>query len=414
MSDYYWTLPVLGVVGLLFAGLIYASIKRVKVSNQKMVEISDAIHDGAMVFLRREYSILVVFIVLVFGLLSWAVTLWTAAAFVLGAVSSMMAGFFGLKAATRANVRTTQAANDSGIAAALNIAFSGGAVMGLSVASLGLMGVSIAFMLGLGGSIEFSDISGFAMGASSIALFARVGGGIFTKTADVGADLVGKVEAGIPEDDPRNPATIADNVGDCVGDTAGMGADIFESYVGSVIATIALAATGASEVLNITQTNRLLYMALPLYIIAIGLAASLIGVASMRLLGRLGPAQALRYSPMLSAILLLVGTYLTVEGLGLEVGIFLAVLTGTVSGTVIGAADGMVHVGQSHSTHCPRLKDRCGDQHHCRARGRDAVYRAARPDHLRQHPDRLPLFRAVRDWNRSRRNAGNGGSDDVG
>ncbi len=336
MSDYYWTLPVLGVVGLLFAGLIYASIKRVKVSNQKMVEISDAIHDGAMVFLRREYSILVVFIVLVFGLLSWAVTLWTAAAFVLGAVSSMMAGFFGLKAATRANVRTTQAANDSGIAAALNIAFSGGAVMGLSVASLGLMGVSIAFMLGLGGSIEFSDISGFAMGASSIALFARVGGGIFTKTADVGADLVGKVEAGIPEDDPRNPATIADNVGDCVGDTAGMGADIFESYVGSVIATIALAATGASEVLNITQTNRLLYMALPLYVIAIGLAASLIGVASMRLLGRLGPAQALRYSPMLSAILLLVGTYLTVEGLGLEVGIFLAVLTGTVSGTVIG------------------------------------------------------------------------------
>ena len=336
MSDYYWTLPVLGVVGLLFAGLIYASIKRVKVSNQKMVEISDAIHDGAMVFLRREYSILVVFIVLVFGLLSWTVTLWTAAAFVLGAVSSMMAGFFGLKAATRANVRTTQAANDSGIAAALNIAFSGGAVMGLSVASLGLMGVSIAFMLGLGGSIEFSDISGFAMGASSIALFARVGGGIFTKTADVGADLVGKVEAGIPEDDPRNPATIADNVGDCVGDTAGMGADIFESYVGSVIATIALAATGASEVLNITQTNRLLYMALPLYIIAIGLVASLIGVASMRLLRRLGPAQALRYSPMLSAILLLVGTYLTVEGMGLEVGIFLAVLTGTVSGIVIG------------------------------------------------------------------------------
>ena len=336
MSDYYWTLPVLGVVGLLCAGLIYASIKRVKVSNQKMVEISDAIHDGAMVFLRREYSILVVFIVLVFGLLSWTVTLWTAAAFVLGAVSSMMAGFFGLKAATRANVRTTQAANDSGIAAALNIAFSGGAVMGLSVASLGLMGVSIAFMLGLGGSIEFSDISGFAMGASSIALFARVGGGIFTKTADVGADLVGKVEAGIPEDDPRNPATIADNVGDCVGDTAGMGADIFESYVGSVIATIALAATGASEVLNITQTNRLLYMALPLYIIAIGLVASLIGVASMRLLRRLGPAQALRYSPMLSAILLLVGTYLTVEGMGLEVGIFLAVLTGTVSGIVIG------------------------------------------------------------------------------
>ena len=336
MSDYYWTLPVLGVVGLLFAGLIYASIKKVKVSNQKMVEISDAIHDGAMVFLRREYGILLVFIVLACGLLSWAVSVWTAVAFVLGAACSMMAGFFGLKAATRANVRTTQAAHDSGIAEALNIAFSGGAVMGLSVASLGLIGVSIAFMLGLSGSIEFSDISGFAMGASSIALFARVGGGIYTKSADVGADLVGKVEAGIPEDDPRNPATIADNVGDCVGDTAGMGADIFESYVGSVIATIALAATGASEVLQITQTNRLLYMALPLYIIAIGLAASLIGVASMRFLRGMGPAQALRYSPVVSAILLLVGTYLTVDGMGLELGIFFAVLTGTVSGIVIG------------------------------------------------------------------------------
>ena len=164
MSDYYWTLPVLGVVGLLFAGLIYASIKKVKVSNQKMVEISDAIHDGAMVFLQREYGILLLFIVLAFGLLSWAVSVWTAVAFVLGAASSMMAGFFGLKAATRANVRTTQAAHDSGIAEALNIAFSGGAVMGLSVASLGLMGVSIAFMLGRRGSIEFSDISGFAMG----------------------------------------------------------------------------------------------------------------------------------------------------------------------------------------------------------------------------------------------------------
>ena len=336
MSNYSWTLPLLGVVGLLFAGLVYALIKRVKVSDQKMVEISDAIHDGAMVFLRREYGILSLFILLVFGLLSWAVSLWTAMAFVLGAVNSMLAGFFGMKAATRANVRTTQAANDSGIAEALNVAFSGGAVMGLSVASLGLMGVSTAFLLALRGSIEFSDISGFAMGASSIALFARVGGGIFTKSADVGADLVGKVEAGIPEDDPRNPATIADNVGDCVGDTAGMGADIFESYVGSVIATIALAATGASGVLQINQANRLLYMALPLYIIALGLTASLIGVASMRLLRGMGPAQALRYSPILSALLLLGGTYLTVAGMGLEMGIFLAVLTGTVSGIVIG------------------------------------------------------------------------------
>ena len=208
--------------------------------------------------------------------------------------------------------------------------------MGLSVASLGLIGITFAFLLYLNGVIEVSDISGFAMGASSIALFARVGGGIFTKTADVGADLVGKVEARIPEDDPRNPATIADNVGDCVGDTAGMGADIFESYVGSVVATIAIAATGTSSVLDITPDTRQAYMALPLAIIAIGLVASLVGVASIRLLRGMGPAAALRYAPYVSAILLLAGTYLTINAMELEIGIFYAILLGTVAGIVIG------------------------------------------------------------------------------
>jgi K(+)-stimulated pyrophosphate-energized sodium pump len=174
------------------------------------------------------------------------------------------------------------------------------------------------------------------MGASSIALFARVGGGIFTKSADVGADLVGKVEAGIPEDDPRNPATIADNVGDCVGDTAGMGADIFESYVGSVIATIALAATGASKVLAITDANRLDYMSLPIFIISVGLIASLVGVVSIRVLGGLGPAQALRYSTFVSAALLLIGAFFVIDALGMEIGIFYAIVMGTISGIVIG------------------------------------------------------------------------------
>ena len=248
----------------------------------------------------------------------------------------MLAGFFGMKAATRANVRTTQAANDSGVAAALNVAFSGGSVMGLSVASLGLAGLAVAFLLAEGGSIGFDYISGFAMGASSIALFARVGGGIFTKTADVGADLVGKVEAGIPEDDPRNPATIADNVGDCVGDTAGMGADIFESYVGSVIATIALAATGVSGTLSISPETRILYMALPLFVIGIGLIASLIGIASIRMMQRLGPAEALRYAPIVSAVLFLAGTYWTINCMDLEIGIFIAVVVGTLSGILIG------------------------------------------------------------------------------
>ena len=336
MTDLYTFFPFLGLVGLIFAGMIYLSIKKIEVHNRLMIEISEAIHDGAMVFLKREYSILVIFIALIFGLLSWKIALWTGIAFVLGALSSMLAGFFGLKAATRANVRTTQAANQSGMAQALNVAFSGGAVMGLSVASLGLIGVSVAFILANRGVLEISDISGFAMGASSIALFARVGGGIFTKSADVGADLVGKVEAGIPEDDPRNPATIADNVGDCVGDTAGMGADIFESYVGSVIATIALAATGASQVLGISDANRIDYMALPLLVIALGLIASLLGVASIRVLRNLGPAQALRYSTFVSAGLLLIGAFLIINSMGLEIGIFYAILMGTISGIVIG------------------------------------------------------------------------------
>ncbi len=336
MTSTNYLLPAAGIIGLAVAGLIYLSIKRIKVTNPLMVTISDRIHEGAMVFLRREYTILAAFIFIVFLLLYFAITPWTAAAFAFGAACSMTAGFFGMKAATRANVRTAQAARDGGMPAALHVAFSGGAVMGLAVASLGLIGVSITYTLGLEGVLEFSDISGFAMGASSIALFARVGGGIYTKTADVGADLVGKVEAGIPEDDPRNPATIADNVGDCVGDTAGMGADIFESYVGSVIATIALAALGSARVLGITDANRLDYMILPLLVVAVGLIASLIGVASIRVLRNLGPANALRYSTFVSAALLLIGTFLLVAAMHLEIGIFYSVLVGTISGIVIG------------------------------------------------------------------------------
>ncbi|HRR56457.1 MAG TPA: sodium/proton-translocating pyrophosphatase, partial [Acidobacteriota bacterium] len=198
MADISIWFPALGVLGLLVALLLFLSIRRIEVTNPLMVEISDAIHHGAMVFLGREYGILAGFVVLVFVLLSWAISWHTATAFAIGAGCSMLAGFFGLQAATRANVRTSQAANQSGMAAALSVAFSGGAVMGLSVASLGLIGLGIAFLLYQRGIVDASDINGFAMGASTIALFARVGGGIYTKTADVGADLVGKVEAGIP------------------------------------------------------------------------------------------------------------------------------------------------------------------------------------------------------------------------
>ncbi len=323
---------ILGVVGLAVALAIYRYIASQSAGSDLMIEISDAIHEGAMVFLRKEYQILAVFIVVVFLLLMVFISFATSIAFLCGAACSMLAGFLGMKAATRANVRTSQAAAESGQAKALSIAFSGGAVMGLAVASLGLIGLGIFFWIFA--KSDTSILSGFAMGASSIALFARVGGGIYTKSADVGADLVGKVEAGIPEDDPRNPGVIADNVGDCVGDTAGMGADIFESYVGSVVATIALGATvtlaAGSEGLRFS------YVALPLLVIIWGLIASLIGIGSMRVLQNTHPAAALRNAPIISAIILIIGSIFLVTGIGLPFREWWAILIGCVSGTAIG------------------------------------------------------------------------------
>jgi K(+)-stimulated pyrophosphate-energized sodium pump len=317
---------VLGVVGLLVAFAIYCYIKRQPSGTDLMTEIADAIHDGAMVFLRKEYQILAIFIAVVFLLLIVFIAWQTALAFLVGAACSMLAGFFGMQAATQANVRTSQAAAQNGQGQALGIAFSGGAVMGLSVASLGLLGLGLFFLLFARTNASF--ISGFAMGASSIALFARVGGGIYTKAADVGADLVGKIEAGIPEDDPRNPGVIADNVGDCVGDTAGMGADIFESYVGSIVATIAIGAgMGAS---------RFGYMALPMLVVVLGLVASLVGIGAMWLLRQTNPASALRNATFLSTVLLLVGSLVLVPGIGLPFNVFWAILAGSIGGIAIG------------------------------------------------------------------------------
>jgi K(+)-stimulated pyrophosphate-energized sodium pump len=282
--------PLLGAVGFVIAIVMYNMVKAEPVGNERMKEISEDIYKGAMAFLGREYRVLAVFIVLVFGLIAMGMNFQTAFSFLGGAICSMTCGFIGMKAATRANVRTTEAARASGQAKALEVSFNGGAVMGLAVASLGLVGVGVAYIF-FGGSPETAKyINGFAMGASSIALFARVGGGIYTKAADVGADLVGKIEAGIPEDDPRNPGVIADNVGDCVGDTAGMGADIFESYVGSVIATMAIAAAAGPELLlqigsnvNVLQTQSAA-MLLPLALAMVGLVFSVVGIASMKIL----------------------------------------------------------------------------------------------------------------------------------
>jgi K(+)-stimulated pyrophosphate-energized sodium pump len=328
--------PIFGAVGLLVAFWILGSILRRPQGTERMKDLSDQIHQGAMVFLKREYSILFVFVAIVFLLLLWKLGVPTASAFLGGAICSTLAGFIGMNAATRANGRTSEAARSEGAGVALQVAFSGGVVMGLAVASLGLLGVGIAFYI-LGGDPEtVSAINGFAMGASSIALFARVGGGIYTKTADVGADLVGKVEAGIPEDDPRNPGVIADLVGDNVGDVAGMGADIFESYVGSIVATIAIAATAQAQSQTAMLGARSATMLLPIFLVMLGLVSSLVGIASMRVFRGMHPAAALRYATFVGAGLFLVAAYWAVGALNVDRGAFWAILGGTMVGIIIG------------------------------------------------------------------------------
>jgi K(+)-stimulated pyrophosphate-energized sodium pump len=315
--------PILGMLGLAMAFGLYRYVLAQPDGTTAMIEIAGQIHTGAMAFLRKEYSILVWFVIAVAVVLALAISPHTALAFVTGAGCSMLAGFFGMKAATRANVRTANAAKTVGRDRALSVSFYGGAVMGLSIASLGMVGLGIFYL-------AYRDplvINGFAMGASSIALFARVGGGIYTKSADVGADLVGKVEAGIPEDDPRNPAVIADNVGDNVGDVAGMGADLFESYVGSMVAAIAIGATLAAP-------ER--YMALPIMIVMAGLVASALGILSMGWLQRLDPQAALRYATFTSALLLIGLAAVVVRLMDVGWGPLGAVVAGLLAGVAIG------------------------------------------------------------------------------
>jgi len=354
MESFLSLAPIFGVFGLLAALFMYNYIKRQPDGSDLMRDISDQIHLGAMTFLRREYSILALFVLVVFILLGIFISWATALAFISGAVCSALAGFFGMKSATKANVRTTEAARAHGQDKALSIAFYGGSVMGLSVASLGLFGVGILFLI-YGRPETAQVINGFAMGASSIALFARVGGGIYTKTADVGADLVGKVEAGIPEDDPRNPAVIADNVGDNVGDVAGMGADIFESYVGSIIAAVAIAATATTAIImEMGATNlglealsgaaledavdniRMALMSLPLLLVMGGLITSILGIASIKVMKNMDPAAVLRYSAFFSNILFLVYAFIIVNALDMSNNVFWAIFAGALAGTLIG------------------------------------------------------------------------------
>ena len=325
---------ILGAVGLLFALAIYQLIKKQPSGNAKMNELADTIHRGAMVFLKKEYLYLVPFIIAVFLLLTWKIGFYTGVSFLAGASCSMFAGIFGMNAATRANVRTTEAARSSGQARALQNAFSGGSVMGMSVASLGLLGLGVLFYAFFDPEnlSAMQALTGFSMGASSIALFARVGGGIYTKSADVGADLVGKLEAGIPEDDPRNPAVIADNVGDNVGDVAGMGADLFESYVGSIVASVVL---GVAIAVDLGATY-LGYVAMPLMIATVGIVASMLGIMSVKIFSSMNPAATLRIVTYVGAIVMLIATYILTGWLKVDIGVFWAVLAGSIAGIALG------------------------------------------------------------------------------
>ena len=270
-------LPIsLGIAGLIAAFLVYARILQTPAGEGRVKEIADEIHLGAMVFMASEYKRLAVFCIICIVALYASLGSDTALAFTLGALCSGTAGYIGMYTATKANVRTAVAANSKGAAEALNVAFFGGSIMGLTVASMGLFGIGILYHFMGGTAHGIEAIEGFAMGGSSVALFSRVGGGIFTKSADVGADLVGKVEAGIPEDDPRNPAVIADNVGDNVGDVAGMGSDIFESYCGSMIASIALAASMSMASVEMLGGDRAVLQFMPLVLASTGLVCSLL------------------------------------------------------------------------------------------------------------------------------------------
>ncbi len=327
---------VFGLAGLVVAFLIYQYIKKQPAGSGKVIEIGQEIHKGAMAFTKREYQILLIFVVVVaifIGISDLGIN--TVYAFLTGAVCSAFAGYMGMFTATEANMRTTTAAHDKGPAEALTIAFFGGSVMGLCVASMGLLGLGTLYYFYGGDPHTAHVLHGFGMGASCVALFSRVGGGIFTKSADVGADLVGKIEAGIPEDDPRNPAVIADNVGDNVGDVAGMGSDIFESYCGAMIATIAIATTLHPEWLGILGDQSSL-MFLPLALASLGLLCSIGGMLIVRIFSNKSPEKALRLGTMGATLIFIALAYLLIQRSGLATAIWGSVIVGAIGGIVIG------------------------------------------------------------------------------
>ena len=318
--------PLLGLLGLVAAFVVYLLVMKYPDGEDKVKKIGDQIHTGALAFMKTEYKYLLIFISVLVVLVWFALGIYSAIAVVVGAACSSLAGFIGMYAATKANVRTATAAQKDGPAAALSVSFYGGSVMGLCVAALGLIGLGALYYFFVPAS-HVHALEGFGMGASVVALFSRVGGGIFTKSADVGADLVGKIEAGIPEDDPRNPGVIADNVGDNVGDVAGMGSDIFESYCGSMIASIAIAYTLGSQDM----------MMLPLVLASTGLIASIIGIFIVKLQSAKAPASALRSGTLLAPVIFVVMAYFVIDSFeGVSTNVWWCVIAGAVGGVLIG------------------------------------------------------------------------------
>ena len=331
----------LGILGLLTAYVLYKFILTFPAGEGKIIEIADEIHLGAMTFIKKEYSVLFFFALFLTVGVYIGLGPESTLAFIIGALCSSATGFIGMYTSTKANVRTTNAANKFGISESLTIAFFGGSIMGLTVAAMGLLGLGVLYFLYGNDVATVSVIHGFGMGASVVALFSRVGGGIFTKCADVGADLVGKVEAGIPEDDPRNPGVIADNVGDNVGDVAGMGSDIFESYCGSIIATIAIASTiSLALVDDLGNGVRQNLMFLPLALASLGLLCSIAGIFIVKYLAKTTSTEkisgALRGGTFSAAVIFVIFSYYVIGYLGLNTDIWFAVLAGTVGGVVIG------------------------------------------------------------------------------
>ena len=330
---------IFGLGGLVTAYLLYKFVLKFPAGEGKIVEISDQIHLGAMAFIRKEYSILLIFALILIAGIYYGLGVASTISFIIGAVCSSATGFIGMYTATKANVRTTNAANKTGLSDSLVIAFFGGSIMGLTVAAMGLLGLGVLYFLYGGDKETASVIHGFGMGASTVALFSRVGGGIFTKSADVGADVVGKVEAGIPEDDPRNPGVIADNVGDNVGDVAGMGSDIFESYCGSIIATIAIASTLSLTIIDTLGPQESL-MFLPLALASLGLICSIAGILIVKILAKSTSTEkissALRGGTFSAAIIFIIASYFLINLLNLNSHIWLAVLSGAVGGVIIG------------------------------------------------------------------------------